>query len=375
MSGISLSASNYIKAIELLRDRFGNTQSLIAAHMDKLVKIPNVHDIGDVKQLRTVYDTLETHIRNLSDLDVETTTYGTLLISIIFERIPEELRVIISREFKNENWVLTDFRRIFRDELYARERCATINVSEDKSYIPEQPFISQSLQITTRKKDKFTHSGNKGRKCVYCNSTNHIPSRCGVVSDSKARLDLLKRNSLCFVCLKPYHRANRCKVEYTCVKCGSRHHVSICDKNYDKENAGGNKPIHNLQVHNDSTGCNNDVILQSAMGEISNPDDSSVCSSGRLLFDACSQRTYVTEATRKKLGLKTIRSESVIIKRFASEEGVLKTLDIVTVCCHGKIKDVKVYLQALCVPFICSPLENPRLNLIKEQYNYLEIYS
>ena len=68
VSGISLSETNYTKAIDLLHDRFGNTQSLIAALMDQLVTIPKVHDINDVKKLRTVYDRLESNIRNLTDL-------------------------------------------------------------------------------------------------------------------------------------------------------------------------------------------------------------------------------------------------------------------------------------------------------------------
>ena len=75
---------------------------------------------------------------------------------------------------------------------------------------------------------------------------------------------------------------------------------------------------------------------------------------------------------RNKLALKTNRTENVIIKKFASEEGVMQTLDVVAVCCHGKLRDVKVYLQALVVPIICSPLENQQLNLIKESCSYLD---
>ena len=76
ISGLSLSDTNYVKAIDLLRDRFGNSQTLIAAHMDTLVKFPKVRNISDVERLRLMYDTLETGIRNLQDLKVSTETYG-----------------------------------------------------------------------------------------------------------------------------------------------------------------------------------------------------------------------------------------------------------------------------------------------------------
>ena len=61
-----------------------------------------------------------------------------------------------------------------------------------------------------------------------------------------------------------------------------------------------------------------------------------------------------------------------MIKRFGSDEGVLKTLDVVNICCHSNEDGIKIYLQALCVPLICSPLENPNLRYVKENYEYLE---
>ena len=108
VSGLALSSTNYEKAVELLKERFGITQTLISAHMDALVRIPRVENIAHVTKLRAIYDTLESGIRNLNDLKVSTSTYGSLLINIVFERIPEELKILISRNFKGETWTLDD---------------------------------------------------------------------------------------------------------------------------------------------------------------------------------------------------------------------------------------------------------------------------
>ena len=314
VSGITLSDTNYSKALELLHDRFGNTQSLVAAHMDKLVKIPKVVDISDVNKLRDMYDTLETHIRNLSDLDVNSTTYGTLLISIIFERIPDDLRIIISRELKSDAWVLDDLMRIFKEELYARERCAALNLPDLKPSTSEHtPITSQNLHVYAGKKDR----NNKPRKCVYCSSTRHIPSRCDTVTDIKARLDVLRKGTLCFVCLKPNHRARRCQAQYKCVKCGHRHHVSICENTGDQEEIPryeANKVSPSIPKPKDShgmhvQGCNSEgdnVMLQVAMGGISNPENSRLRATGSFLFDGGSHRSYVTTEVKKRLRLKTI---------------------------------------------------------------------
>ena len=199
VSGISLSETNYTKAIDLLHDRFENTQSLIAAHMDQLVTIPKVHDINDVMKLRTVYDRLESNIRNLTDLEVDATTYGTLLISIVFDRVPAELQIIISREFKDENWSLNNFMKLIKEELHARERCAAIRKSSDE-HEPCNPlpsplqFTVTNLQFQTKKGETQRGHVTKSRKCVYCSSNQHIPSRCTVVSDPKARLQIVRKD-------------------------------------------------------------------------------------------------------------------------------------------------------------------------------------
>ena len=46
------------------------------------------------------------------------------------------------------------------------------------------------------------------------------------------------------------------------------------------------------------------------------------------------------------------------MKRFASDEGVLKILDVFQICARGKTKNVSVYIEALCIPFLCSPLQD-----------------
>ena len=61
MQGLPLSESNYQRAVDLLKERFGQKQVLINAHMDALIKIPSA--TNDVKKLRSLYDVCEdTHM-------------------------------------------------------------------------------------------------------------------------------------------------------------------------------------------------------------------------------------------------------------------------------------------------------------------------
>ena len=106
--GLTLTSNNYEKAITMLTQRYGNTQVLISTNMENLLKLLKVKSIDDMVKLRMVYDKLETSVRNLNDLGVEKATYGSMLINILFDRIPTELKIIISRKFKHENWNLNE---------------------------------------------------------------------------------------------------------------------------------------------------------------------------------------------------------------------------------------------------------------------------
>ena len=60
-----------------------------------------------------------------------------------------------------------------------------------------------------------------------------------------------------------------------------------------------------------------------------------------MIFDSGEQRTYWREAWKDRLNLKPIRSELILIKRFATEEGVLKEIDVVQICVKSKTKSTE----------------------------------
>ena len=88
IQGLSLTADNYDSAIELLKDRLGNTQLIIATHMEELFKLPACTG-KRAQPLRWLYDKMMVHIRELQSLGVETTHYGRVLIYVLMSKLPE----------------------------------------------------------------------------------------------------------------------------------------------------------------------------------------------------------------------------------------------------------------------------------------------
>ena len=65
---------------------------------------------------------------------------------------------------------------------------------------------------------------------------------------------------------------------------------------------------------------------------------------------------------KEKLGLKAIRKNNVIIKTFGGiETSQVKRLDVVKIKVKHKKFERFTFIEALCVPEICSPIANQRL--------------
>ena len=69
---------------------------------------------------------METNVRSLSNLGVKTESYGALLVSLVMEKLPQELRLLISRTIKTDLWDLNDVLSIVNQELKARESCPVV---------------------------------------------------------------------------------------------------------------------------------------------------------------------------------------------------------------------------------------------------------
>ena len=135
IEGITLSDSNYAKALNLLEDRYGNKQLIIASHVNQLLRLDKVKSGRNVDELRNLFDQIESHVRSLGSLDVKSEHYGPLLIPIILERLPDDIKLQISRSFGNENWAIESFMEVLKREISARESCCIMKEqasNEDK---------------------------------------------------------------------------------------------------------------------------------------------------------------------------------------------------------------------------------------------------
>ena len=96
-------------------------------------------------------------------------------------------------------------------------------------------------------------------------------------------------------------------------------------------------------------------LLQTAAAEVLRPDNDSCSRSIRLVFDSCSQRSYITENLKTDLGLPVIGRDSLLIKTFGKSDARLRSCEIVQVGIKTAC-EATVCIQAYVVPVIFGPL-------------------
>ena len=124
IEGLTVNENNYNSALEILKQRFGDRQVVINAHMNEFMGLDPVKNPSDVRRLRILHDRTTAAIRSLEGLGVTQEMFGALLVPILLNKIPEDMRVLINRAVttKNVNWTVQELLFELHAEISARER-------------------------------------------------------------------------------------------------------------------------------------------------------------------------------------------------------------------------------------------------------------
>ena len=122
ISGLTLTTKYYDEAVKILEERFDNTQILISTFMQQFVLLPKIKSANDTSGLRKLFDKVENSVRNLKTLSVEPETYGSLLVPLINEKLPNGLKLLIGRQFDSGVWSLSKILDYLKKDIEVKER-------------------------------------------------------------------------------------------------------------------------------------------------------------------------------------------------------------------------------------------------------------
>ena len=387
IAGLPLTRANYDSAWGLLEKQFGDKQRLIESFMNKLVKISSVAESRDVARLRGSLGQVEVIIRGLQSLSVDENTFGSLLVPILLEKLPEDIKLQVTRLISSEIWDLRELLQLLSKEIEAREKCAFSTNRDKVSGQSGKPFAGD--YTTSSFVSKTQEMG-----CVFC-SGQHSSHRCILVQSPQERKKKLMQNGRCFRCLSSEHLSRVFKVERGCFKCGQKHHKDICFKIMSKTRAEVNNSGKGRNWENSSrpagaedkfrtdkvskgsdreqtsSHCSSSgtlVLLETAVTGVSNGKDEAC--RGRILLDKCSQHSYITEEFAGRCRLKVVGGKVFAVNAFGSNAVQEVEQNVYEASIQNLTGKMVVHLVGMNT--ICSPLLNPcNVYDVKVQHRYL----
>jgi hypothetical protein len=321
-SGYELTAANYEGVVEALKERYGDTQAAIFAHVMAMLGLPGAED--DVAQLQRVYDELDRHIRSLVALDVPEATFGVVFTPMIFAKLPESVQVELHRKQGPKPWTLDSLRSILKEEIRARSKS---QASYEKSCSE-----SQCGSISGHPANTLPATTAGSVSCAFC-AAAHFSDECSVYVTYSERIRRL--NGRCGNCLSRKHATESCRLKKKCWHCGDLgHHRSLCMVNLNvaddfhatQQNVHGEAPnpmaddflSRNVNV-NQVVSHDKDVYLQTALANVSSGGDGQP-QKARLLFDNAGSRSFITCAKARQLGLKIIDEDKISVAGFEDNQ-------------------------------------------------------
>ena len=399
VTGFPLTNSNYEQAITLLRERFGQPNKIINAHMQAFLDLPK--SVYELSSLQVFYDTMENHVRGLESLGRSHETYGDLLVPIVLGKLPSDMRTNLARDHDSHEWKFQQLRESILKEIRILEIGVHTN-SSSPTHMGASAAITNSFLTQAQGRPPVTPQFKPPRtrgKCTYCKGP-HPAYNCNVITDCQERWAIIKGEKLCFNCLGN-HKSTACQSRYRCHKCRGKHHTSLCTgtppitPNFHTSLCTGTPPItpnSSLRGTYQHQGPSNPNISPQTTSQHQHPSTAHVhatlapihptpptstahlghasllktaiatvctdyiCCEANILFDEGAQRSFITHTLAKQLGLETSVKESIHLSAFGGQTSAVRQLPLATVNVLTTSGE-KIPLHVLVVEKIATPLQ------------------
>ena len=208
----------YKTAWERLAKEYGQTQMVVNAHVNEIIKLPVIRGTSYWKTL-SFYEKLSRSFDALQTLGKGETLTGLVMTTI--NKLPHVKPDVVRVDDDWEQWGMENLIESLGKWL--------------KRNKPEEQIDSQP---ETTKREKHWYSKGEGRtsaskpsrqgpNCMFCKES-HWGDACPTYDTLEKRKKFFVKGKLCFNCGKHGHRENKCHSR-GCFKCKAKHHTSLCD--------------------------------------------------------------------------------------------------------------------------------------------------
>ncbi|XP_053391450.1 uncharacterized protein LOC128554226 [Mercenaria mercenaria] len=316
---------------------------------------------------------METFIRSLEAMGQCQESYGSLLVPVVLEKLPSEIRKQLARENVENNWRLEDLRASINREICIMEAGTARSEPEVDDCEATAAFF---MGAKSKKKPQHLAQSSSGRsyrkadiKCAFCEQ-GHKSVECKTHCDTNSRLDIVKQNRLCFNCLRK-HPVAKCNSIKRCQICNRKHHTAICSRRQTAQQPNLS-PTEITQTpeagvfHSSADLHGKGVLLKTAIATVS---PTKVQLYTNILFDEGSHKSFITESLAEELELTRDGTETIYLSSFGSTSNKIMQVDTATVYLVTD-ECQKIPVKVLIVPTISTPI-NSRLQNTASKLPYL----
>ncbi|XP_075536007.1 uncharacterized protein LOC142571494 [Dermacentor variabilis] len=369
IEGLPISDRNYDIAVKTLIERFGKEDVIIEDHMSRLLDVRPVHDLRDIERLRSLYDEIRSGVRSLEALGVSSSTYGTLLLTVLRKSIPSELCLAYFRRKaaspETPQHELLSFLDFMREEVESRERAqSALRRGYQDAAIRQKAPIKGDVRLQNPSASVLTVTDGE-TQCAFCGAEGHQPANCVAPVPMAKKKEVMSRERRCYKCAKKKHRAAECRTArwLKCAKCSGLHATGVCELNQrptHPPSIGDAAPAETAVQSSLQVGPalgKTRVLLQTARAYAEGQHNSALV---RMLLDGGSQRTFVRQDVSRRLNLRVIGGEKLAIYAFGSERpSEERRCHRVECWLRNWRNNTRVRIEALEVPEICGDLLPP----------------
>ena len=320
--------------------------------------------------LQLFHDSVERHIRSLESLGTHPRQIWIHVGSHYPEEVSPETRKNLGRGHSTTQWTLTELQRAILQEVRILEMGTDYSNQQGSLPKPTASFLAGTASGTGGHPHKKTKEHQTRPGSVYCRGP-HTLSTCNSITDKKKRMEIIKRDMLCFNCLG-HHKISQCKSKFHCRHCNKCHHTSICTDSSPPPatsettttitGATNNTTTNSTSDTTSLTTLTSDSLLSSRQSYLLKTAVATVMSVDReteanILFDEGSQCSFLTQDLADALSLTPHHQEDICLSAFGSTHPLNKRMKVACVNIKSRTGEL-VPISALIVPTIATPLRN-----------------
>ena len=296
----SSSRSGYILALKRLKYMFGQRSLISQAYINKLTQGKPISN-DDEKSLLEYYYTMSDCIIALEQLNYRYDLHSTDVLRRSIRKLPSKY---------HSRWA---------EHCFKLRQQKEPSLADLESWLQERIMAAKESYLTSyekknqlQEKDKFIGKISfENQKCILCEE-RHYFYKCSQYKEmtGKENIKLIKKENLCFNCLKKDHRSDKCTSKNRCLQtdCAELHHTSLHD--YFKKKSKDDTEDYEKKVYVSKTSATQKIFLEIVPVKVKSSNGSFL--STYALLDTGRESTLIRADFARKLKLKG-KAKRVII--------------------------------------------------------------